>query len=165
MPFNINTNLGKEFTTHMSVLVKVLQQSQGNVVEMGAGPFSTPLLHWVTKEMGRSLITYESIPLYYEFARQFRSKLHRIVMVSNWNDVETKKHRGVVFIDHDPEVRRGIDALRFKDSADYIVMHDTQSKHYNYDQVWPNFKYEYTWKKCRPWVSVVSNFKDLSNFE
>jgi hypothetical protein len=157
----LQANLTKSWTTHMGVLVKVLLISSGDVVELGAGPFSTPLLHWVCKSMNRRLITYENNPEFYNYARQFRSRLHRIVFVKNWDEVDASTHRGLVFIDHAPATRRGTDVIRFKDSADYIVMHDTNSEK-DYTNVWEHFKDTYTWKECRPWVSVVSNFKNLS---
>ena len=155
--------LGKSYTTYMGVLVKVLMMSQGDVLELGAGIYSTPLLHWVCKDMNRSLISFENDPEFFNLARQYQSNIHRIRLVTNWDDVDSKTHRGLVFIDHAPPVRRSIDAIRFKDSADYIVLHDTDHpKHYGYDKIWPYFKYIYTWKESRPWVTVVSNFKDLS---
>lgn len=160
----IKMNFGKDWTTHMGVLVRVLLMSEGDVVELGAGPYSTPLLHWVCKDMNRRLITYENDLEYYSFARQYRSKLHRIIFVNNWDELDVKTHRGVVFIDHSPFVRRGVDAIRFKDSADYIVMHDSESGSI-FIEAQPHFKYTYTWKECRPWVSVMSNSKDLSRLE
>lgn len=160
----IRVELGKAWTTHMGILVKVLFTSDGDVVELGAGPNSTPLLHWVCKDMNRRLISYENNPEYYDYARQFRSGLHRIVFVKNWDEVDAATRSGVVFIDHAPSPRRAVDAVRFKDSADYIVMHDTEAEKY-YREAWPHFKYIYTWKESRPWVSVVSNFKDLSRLE
>lgn len=156
-------NLSKEYTTHMGVLLKVLQMSQGDVVELGTGLFSTPLLHWVCKDMNRLLISYENNSDYYSIARQYQSRLHRIRFVTNYNEVDTKTHRGLVFIDHQPDETRGDITLLFKDSADYIVLHDTEDPETNnYTKAWPYFKYIYTWKECRPWVSVVSNFKDLA---
>lgn len=145
----------------MGVLVRVLFMSEGDVVELGAGPNSTPLLHWVCKSMNRRLISYENDPEYYNYARQFQSKLHRIILVNNWDEIDTRTHRGLLFIDHGPSKRRGTDIVRFKDSADYIVIHDTEAKEH-YDDVWRHFKHIYTWKESRPWTSVVSNFKDLS---
>lgn len=160
----INPDLKKAYTTYIGVLMKVVLISEGGVVELGVGPFSTPLLHWSCKDMNRRLISYEIDPEYYTYARQFRSRLHRIVLVKNWDEVNSKAHCGVVFIDHSPFDRRGVEAIKFKDSADYIVMHDTECKR-PFRNVWSNFRHTYTWKQCRPWVSVVSNFKDLSIFE
>ena len=159
-----NANISKNYTTHMSVLVKVLQMSEGTVIECGGGIFSTPLLHWLCKEMNRELITYEQDPTYYAFERTFQSRQHRIRFVENWDEISIPKHVGMVFIDHHPPERRMIETLRFKDSADFIVIHDTEreSRSYNLPEVFEQFKYRYDWKECRPHTSVVSNFHDLS---
>ena len=160
----IKANLGKRWTTHMGVLVRVLLASGGDVIEMGTGPSSTPLLHWVCKDMNRKLISYENNTNYYQYARQFRSGLHRIIFVNNWDEIDVKTHRGVVFIDHAPTERRKVDIIRFKNSADYVVIHDTEAES-QYSDIWQHFIHVYTWKRCRPWVSVVSNFKNLSNIK
>lgn len=161
---NTEINLAKGWTSHMGVLTKVLLASAGDVLEFGSGPCSTPLLHWLCKDMNRLLISYENNPKFYNLARQYQSRLHRIRFVTNYNEVDAKTHRGLVFVDHDPDrVTRGDTTLLFKNSADYIVMHDTEAEdNYGYKKVWPHFKYIYTWKECQPWVSVVSNFKNLS---
>ena len=161
----LNANLSKNYTTHMGVLVKVLLASRGTVVECGGGIFSTPLLHWMCKFMDRELITYENEPDYYAFERQFQSRQHRIRFVEDWDKISIPKHCGMVFIDHHPPKRRMVETLRFKDVADYIVIHDTEreSREYNRPEVFKQFKYRYDWKDCKPWTSVVSNSKDLSN--
>lgn len=162
----IQANFGKNMTTHMGVLIRVLQASDGDVVELGSGPSSTPLLHWLCKDLNRRLITYETDPEFYKFAKEFQSRGHSITFVKNWDSIDTNTHHGVVFIDHAPAERRGVDVIRFKDSADYVILHDTEKENmYGYEQVWQHFKYSYTWKECLPWVSVVSNFKDLSWLE
>ena len=160
----LNANLSKNYTTHIGVLVRTLLVSEGLVIECGGGVFSTPLLHWLCKQMKRKLITYEENADYYAFEKQFQSPLHSIRFVTNWDDIEIPKHVGMVFIDHHPPERRMIETLRFKDVTDYIVIHDTErtSRKYNRDEVFAQFKYRYDWKDCKPWVSVVSNLQDLS---
>lgn len=160
----MNANLSKNYTTHIGVLVRVLQASKGDVVECGGGIFSTPILHWLCKQEGRKLISYENEPAYYAFERMFQSPAHSVRKVDDWDKIDTKTHRGMVFIDHHPPERRMIELLRFKDSADFIVVHDTErkSREYNREEVFAEFKYRYDWKDCRPWTSVFSNVKDLS---
>lgn len=145
----------------MPMLIKCVEISDGSVLEFGAGLFSTPLLHWLC--FGRKLITYEDNLSYYKFAKKFTSRNHTIRFVKDWNKIDLGKHWGVVLIDHISE-RRSVDAIRLKDKADYIVLHDTQSNDYKYNEVWKHFKYRYDWKACKPWTSVVSNFKDISKW-
>ena len=160
----LNANLSKNYSTHNGLLVKMLMKSEGDVIECGGGVFSTPLLHWVCKDLRRKLVSYENIPPYYAFERQFQSSLHSIRFVEDWDKIKIPKHVGLVFIDHHPPERRMVELERFKDVADYIVIHDTErvSREYNRDEVFALFKYRYDWKECRPHTSVFSNFFDLS---
>lgn len=146
------------------MLIKVVQMSEGPILEIGSGPFSTPLLHWLCHEKGRKLITYENVPDYFKFAKGFQSRNHRILFVKNWEEIDAKKHWGVALIDHEPAERRRADILKLKDNADYIIIHDTEREDkYGFQKIWPLFKYRYDWKGCRPYTTVVSNFKDLSS--
>jgi hypothetical protein len=154
----------KAWTTHLPMLIKTVQATNGSVAEFGVGLSSTPLLHWLCFEK-RQLVSYESDIFWYEFAKKFQSRNHSIRLVEDWDKVDTTQQWSVIFIDH-LENRRVTDIIRFKDSADYIVIHDTDdTKHYGWDKVWSNFKYIHHWKGCSPWTSVVSNKKDLSWLE
>ncbi len=152
--------ISKAWSTHMPVLIRTVQMTNGPVLELGAGIFSTPLLHWLCAEKDRRLATYESVLKYYRIAKQFKSKTHTIKLVDDWDKININKHWSVAFVDH-PTDRRMKDTLRLKDKADYIILHDTQDSGYRYDKVWPHFKYIYHWKFCKPWTSVVSNFYEI----
>lgn len=163
----MKTNLGKGYTTHNALLLQALDRSSGTVIEMGSGPSSTPLLHWYCKNKGRKLITYDDDPQYYAYAREFQSPLHLVRLVKDWDAIDLIP-AGLVFIDHGGKIepsaehgtRRGLDAIRWKDVADYVVMHDTEpkvTKLYGYDLAKKKFTYWHDWKECRPWASVASN--------
>lgn len=156
-----SVRIKKEYSTHMPVLIKLVQHTCGPIAELGSGLYSTPLLHWLCAEEKRPLVTYESIPGYYEQARKFSSRNHTIRFVKNWNDIDIKTHWSVALIDQDSE--RGKTALLLKNNTDFIILHDSEHENvYGYDKVWPDFKYRFDWKACKPWTSVVSNFQDLS---
>jgi hypothetical protein len=158
----------KQYTTHMPVLIKLVQATDGPVLELGSGLFSTPLLHWLCAENGRKLVTYEEHPQWYKIARRFTAKNHSVRLVTDWDKLDLGNNWSVVFIDHDgppydPYGRRKIDALRLKDRADYLVIHDTQEPAFDYDKrFWSYFKYRYDWKFCTPNTTIVSNRKELS---
>jgi hypothetical protein len=158
--------------THIMLLMRVFDLSEGDVLEVGTGYFSTLLLHWLSSITHRHVYSYESKEYWYERAKKYESKYHHIVLCKDWDSADfDKKHWGMVFIDHGPNSRRAVDIPRFANIADYIVIHDTQpdQKHvnlpqdYHYERVWPLFKYRYDYKKVLPWTSVVSNFKELNN--
>jgi len=165
----MRTRLTKNWSTHLPMLIKTAQMTDGPILEIGSGLYSTPLLHWLCYEKKRRLVTYENDFDYFNFARSFRSKNHDVRFVKDWDEMDiVNKHWSVVLIDHTPSIRRAADAIRLKNNADYIIIHDTEPEHsdeYDYDRIWPHFKYRYDWKGCKPWVTVVSNFKDLSNLQ
>jgi hypothetical protein len=156
--------LRKDYTTHMPTLIRAVQITSGPVLELGSGVFSTPLLHWLCAESGRRLETYEDQEEFFRFANGFRSRNHRVFLVDDWAKVNLGRHWDVAFIDHVTE-RRATDALRLADKADFIVLHDSETDHYSYSEVYPHFKYIYHWKFCRPWTTVVSNSRDLSSWD
>ncbi len=165
-----HTSLEMETSTHFPMLIKVLQMSEGPVLEMGSGMFSTPLLHWLCDETQRSLLTIEHYRHYFEFAKKFETGWHEVRFVKPTDIFKPEGRYGVVFIDHSPKKprTRGDDALMFKDCADYVVLHDAGldgHKKYGYDQLYSQFKYRHDWDHCWPSTTVLSNFKDLSNLQ
>jgi len=162
----------KQCGSHIPTLLKVIPLSTGDVCEVGSGFNSTPLLHWLCQ--GRKLVTYESDEGYYNFAKKFRSKNHKVIKVDDWSKIDFKRHWGVVFIDHTTarelingvRRQRGDDAIKFK-NADIIIMHDTEPKsveNYHYDIVFPKFKYRCDWTNNKPHTTVLSNVIDVSTW-
>lgn len=154
--------------SHLPILIKVLNISQGPVLEMGMGIFSTPVLHWLCLDSKRELVSYDNTPKYYEMNKTFESPRHKVLLIENddWDSADIDNtHWGLVFIDHHPTARRGVDAIRMADKADYVVIHDSDGEHnsFQYDEAYPHYKYRYNWKRKRPYTTVLSNFHDLSN--
>jgi len=156
------------YGSHIPILIKVLQLSEGPVLELGSGVFSTPILHWLCLEAKRLLMTYENDMEHFEMNKVFETNEHQIKFVNNWDDAKIEDtHWGVVFVDHGPGERRVVEIARLAQKADYIIVHDTEPDHdsqYSYiDHAFPLFKYRYNYKRRRPYTTVLSNFKDLTN--
>lgn len=153
--------------SHIPILTKVMALSDGPVLEMGMGPFSSPILHWLCLDKKRQLFSYENNPNWFKKNSVFKRHFHKVTFVENWDDVDIENvHWGVVFIDHAPNDRRIVDIKRIANKADYIIMHDSgdyQDEHYRYNEIYPLFKYRYNYERQKPYTTVVSNFKDLSN--
>ena len=142
------------------MLLKCVQHTTGPVLELGAGPCSTPLLHWLCAEKQRPLYTFESNSYFYKYARLFQSKNHRIRKV-DWTNYKIGGHWSVAFIDQ-PSKFRNQSILYLKDRVDYFVLHDTDGAGMTrYENVLSKFKNRHDWVACRPWTTVVSD-KDLS---
>ena len=67
------------WASHYPLLIKVMQITSGDVLELGMGMASTPLLHWLCFDTGRNLISYENNKKYYD--RQARPKNYFIRIV------------------------------------------------------------------------------------
>ncbi|KKR28418.1 MAG: hypothetical protein UT61_C0050G0002 [Candidatus Woesebacteria bacterium GW2011_GWA1_39_8] len=162
----IKYDQAKGWSSHFTLLIKAILASRGPVAEVGAGFFSTPLLHWMCKSLGRLLITYENEREFYKFAKNFQDKGHKVKFIENWDKMDFRSRWGVVFIDHHPPQRRGVDALNFQNVADYVVMHDTNPPDkYKWRKDLAKFKYQYDWTELMPWASVVSNFHDVTKWD
>lgn len=150
----------KEYGTHIPMVIKMILETKGRVMEMGVGFFSTPNIHWLCAKDKRVCYSFESDPEYHQFARQFRSPRHKIRLVKDWDKADFSGKWSVALVDHETE-RRAKDALRIKDNCEFVILHDTEGEVYGYDEVYKQFKYRYDWKDCRPWTTVLSNFKPI----
>lgn len=168
---NFHNHLGGG--SHLPLLIKLLEMTDGPVLELGMGMFSTAFLHWACYDKKRKLVSCESKPDFMELF-DFHDKreegndisYHQVVFVEDWDEVDLSGHWSVVLVDHAPGPRRKEEIRRLANSADYIVVHDTNGRnnwHYNYTEIYPLFKYRYDYDKAYPFTTVLSNFKDLKD--
>jgi len=153
------------YCSHLPILIKTIQRSEGPVLELGSGPFSTPVLHWLCHSMDRRLTSYDNDPEYFEPNSAFANKNHEMLFVKEWDDAKiTDQHWGVAFLDHAPAERRKEDAKRLANNVDFLVMHDSENskdQYFGYSEIYPLFKYRYNYRKGSPFTVVLSNFKDV----
>jgi len=157
----------KHWGSHLPVLMKVLSITEGPVLEMGMGLYSTPYLHWACFEK-RELVSYDNDPKYFHMNEDYRGEGHEVSFVEDWSKIDIVKPWDVAFFDEGPAEVRAINLMKVANIAKYIVVHDTQwreDKHYHYKElVFPFFKYRYDYIKTKPHTSVLSNIVDLTNF-
>ena len=156
--------------SHIPVLVKLLPLLDKPVLELGMGWNSTPLLHWITKDLGVNLYSLESDWVWLSKFEQFMDSHHKIFAAYDFNDwskseflEDIPNNLGLVFVDHRPARKRRSSALFFKDRADFIVLHDSElADHpaYKYTPIYKEFRYKYEYTKVRPHTIVLSNFFD-----
>ena len=149
--------------SHIPVLIKVLNNSTGDILELGTGLNSTPVIHWLCSESKRKIDSYESIPMFHRIAWNYENDFHKVHFIEDWDKLDLSKHWGVVFIDHAPGNRRLVELERVAQCADYVIVHDTEPRsdwHYNYSKGFPKYKYRYDYTKSYPHTTVLSNFFD-----
>ncbi len=155
------------YSTHLPVLMQAIAKTSGDVLELGAGLFSTPLLHWLVAAKGRKLVSFDNDPRFYEWAGSLANQYHRIVFVKNWDDAWIEKPWDVVLVDHSPDERRIVEVRRLANLARYLIIHDSNGryeKNYHYSKIYKLFKYHLDFTEAEPSTTVLSNLVDLKDF-
>ncbi len=166
----MNMNVSIRYSTHLPVLMEALKRTTGDVLELGPGVFSTPVLHWLCKEQNRNLLTIESNWNWHAFcSKYYRTPNHTFLRFKNWDDAKDaiSKPWDVALVDHSPSERRVVELALLADKAKYIVLHDAEpwrERYYHYSTIYPLFKYKYLFDEVAPNVAVLSNLVDVTNF-
>jgi hypothetical protein len=150
------------YGTHIPILVKIMGITKGPVLEMGCGFSSTPLLYWLCQEQGRKFVSFENDE------KWIKKVGYPVTYVKDWDKADIEKaHWSVALLDHRPGERRHLDALRLKDKADFIILHDSEPGmdiYYQYSKIYPSFKYRFDYTKFLPHTVVLSNLTNVQKF-
>lgn len=152
--------------SHLPILIKLVLMTDGPILELGTGFYSTPVLHWLCAEKKRKIVSYESQEAFVEVAKNYLTDFHEIHLVDDWSKINISQHWSIVLIDHWPSSQRKVEMARVANNADYVIVHDSEpdnDKDYRYSEVVPLYKYRYDYDKLYPNTSIFSNFKDLSS--
>jgi hypothetical protein len=159
-------NFDPKWCSYIPPLLKAMGQVSGDVLELGAGIHSTFLLHWMCRDEGRALYTYENNEAVYNLVTCCKADFHHIHLIENWDDVKIERPWGVVLVDHSPAIRRKEDVKRLAFYAKVLLLHDSQGRserHYRYSEVMPLFRYRQGYAGP-PHTLLVSNFFDVTKW-
>jgi len=159
--------LHKKYCSYYPALVLALNNVDGDVLELGAGSFSTFFLHWLCLEQDRKLVTYENDKAYYDMVKHCQSEYHDVIFIDNWDDMDLRRSWGIALVDHAPAIRRKEDIKKLANYAQCVIAHDTQgraNKHYRYDEIIPLFKFRVGFPKLLPQSLIFSNFMDVTKW-
>lgn len=163
-------NVSIRYSTFLPMLLTVMERTTGDVLELGAGVFSTPVLHWLCEKQKRRLLTIESDPLWHRFTSKYlRTQYHKFIHVANWDDAKRfiNKEWDVALIDHSPSGRRVTEIRVLANLAKYLVVHDSEpwkEREYHYSQIYPLFKYRFNFDLADHQTAVLSNFFPVDDF-
>lgn len=112
------------WSSWLPALGYALAASEGPVLEIGIGHFSTPFLHEYCKANGRVLCSVEgSLDWRNPFQARYSCKDHPFFLDTKW--LPDWEDWGVVFIDDSPGGENRANHFRgFMNKADFIVVHD-----------------------------------------
>ncbi len=148
------------YATHQRALVGAVLRTTGPVLELGAGDYSTPLLHEICTAQNRMLITIEDDASWLARFKSLGSKAHAFgrstLGASGW----PAGFWNVVLVDHTPSDRAT--ALRIFEDSLYLVVHDTEptlnpTDYPGLQAALAGFRYRRDFRDVEPWTTVVSN--------
>jgi hypothetical protein len=150
------------FATHMPVLLAFLEHTNGPVLELGSGWFSTPIVSAFATD--RLVRTIETNPEWYVrvaglgIYQPITQHRHQFLFVPDYNDAMILDQQwDVVILDHEPPPRRGHDALVLRDRCRFMIGHDSEHPDYRYAEAFDQFRYRFTDSRRLPWTTVVSD--------
>ena len=153
------------FGSHLPVLMKLVQMTEGPILEIGSGMNSTVFLYWACFHKQRRLVSYENNKQFFRRFRKLRKHWFDVRFVKDLDDADLSGDWCIAFIDHSPGKRRAVDIARVTD-AEYVVIHDSESPNvYDYEKIYPLFKYRYDYRPgmgATPHTTVLSNKHDLT---
>lgn len=161
-------NVSLRYATHLAPLIAIMERTNGDVLELGTGIFSTPYLHYKCILSGRRLVSYENFKSWYDFLIKYgyQSTLHEIKFVEDYKDAKLDGIWDLALIDQTPDSSRIETVKRLANLASYIVIHDSNddmNEIYHYSEIYPMFKYKKVWDKDSNHATILSNFYDLED--
>lgn len=182
------------FSTHQPLLVAALLNTQGPVLEMGGGYYSTPIVSAFANSQRRESHTIETGAAVYELLKRFSSPFHKIWPMSGYDfaaddgrfmpradttraqyiEIQSRfladfcekvpPRLSVVFIDQRPGIIRAAAIEHFADVAEFIVVHDTEEPAYGYEPSLSKFRYRWDFRLHTPQSTIVSNLRSCDCF-
>lgn len=152
------------YGSHLPVLTKIVEATSGPILELGIGLYSTPYLHWACFPTKRQLVSYDSAENWIRYFKNCRSEFHEVNLITDWDNLRVDRFWDIVFIDHAPDFRRGVEAGRLANNANFIILHDTEPERdslYGYSKIYSLFRYRIDYTLVKPHTSILSNFVDL----
>ena len=145
------------YSTHLEALILASLMNDGNILELGCGHYSTPLLYSVCKMQNRKLSIVSS-------NQNWMSNFQDMVeceLINDWSKYQFNKNYGMVFLDNE-QLRKDRLMLipKIMDITNVLVIHDADKMVNNPN--WKIFteKYEQIWFKKHIPHTVILIKKD-----
>lgn len=155
------------YSSHLPVLCRCFAETTGNVLELGTGFYSTPILHQLCIAQKRLLVSTDSDANWLKNFQNLITEKHLFYMVYNWADERLYDNNyGMVFVDQYPDEARMI-SLEKTVNIPIVVLHDTESKFYTEKkQVLSQlYRFRYDYSLTSPHTSVLSNSIDVTQWQ
>jgi hypothetical protein len=155
------------YGSHVIPFLASLWVTDGAILELGSGWYSTPVAHRISDVHNRSVLTADSTYTWLNHFLFLSSSKHSLYLVGDtnqkvatangkpalevvrsWKSIgHQQKHWGFIFVDHAPSGQRVVDLERLRQQGDLFLIHDTESANeifYKVANVLGTFKYRTT---------------------
>ena len=185
---NPNKYIDKYIEKHMdyfngSKLIPLLisaLSTDGDILELGMDKFSTRLLHKISVDFNRTVISVDNNLERIKLLNQYNTtELHRLIFLPTRDDMHKFGIRnlwGLVLVDHVHADERYKDVLNFANRAKIVLAHEAEKKNeyfYKYEENKVRGNYKYVCKLSvyinpgkTSYIStlIMSNYIDLEHF-
>jgi hypothetical protein len=177
------------YSTHQPLLVAAMVHTDGPILEIGGGFYSTPLISAFANGQMRRALTLDTSEYFVGILKDLQSDYHRIEQIPGipFDPIGKFSPEGgrkaayyvglqqdvleqnpgpfsVVFVDQGPGFLRAPAVKFYADRAEFIVVHDTNhAERYRFGLM-SNFAYRWDFTAHIPFTTVVSNVRDCSIF-
>lgn len=155
------------YGSHLVPLLLAVMRTTGDVLELGLGVSSTPVLHALCQIQGRRLVTIENNREWFSIGERYASDFHQVLYVPEWADAPIERPWSVALVDHSPDERRAIELERLAPHTEILIAHDANRrywKQYGYDRVFPTFAHRVIYDRDDPATAILSNRVNLKEF-
>lgn len=132
------------YSTHLEALVTAALMNNEDILELGCGDYSTPVLNSICKAQNRKLFIVASNQ---EWLNKFKEYGER-ELINDWNNYIFDKKYGMVFLDNEQVTSQRLMLIpKIMNITNILVIHDADKMINNTN--WQNFteKYEQIWFK------------------
>jgi hypothetical protein len=140
------------YSTHLEALVQSACSTKGDILELGCGFYSTPVLSAIARTMGKSLVIMARDPKWHS---QFRN--YGIVIPESWDDPDFTGSWGTVLLDNEQLTRDRLEHIpALCKVAEQIVVHDADrmSRLERWKQYTAGMRQQW-FKKQKPWTVIL----------
>jgi hypothetical protein len=144
------------YATHLEALVYAALINNEDILELGCGHYSTPVLHSICKNKNKKLHIIASNN---DWLNQFKN-FGECELINNWKDYNFTGKYGMVFLDNEQLTKDRIMLIpKIMQITNVLVVHDADKMVNNPN--WKNFteQYEQIWfKKYNPHTVILRKY-------
>jgi hypothetical protein len=158
------------YATHVPALGMGMMMTDGDVLELGTGLVSTPMLSAMIKFTNRRLVSLEQSERWWRgMSQQYQGERHDVVYCPGFERMEeiaTSQRWGLVLVDHElPDqvsYEHRVKMLGMLRSwAEVVVVHDTEDDRVDWDGAMDDYRFRWTFRMVTPWTTMLSNSVDI----